>query len=112
MFYSVRTCRDVPSESGSRLHPTTPFSDSAHNSQFPQRQISRPPSPAPLPAVRLPRQCYLSHLCLCNRSPLFLPRCPPIAQPRLAVFHYPRPALRAPPHSFHEELSVHPNNQQ
>src|SRR6266478_9709068 len=69
MSYSAKTSPDVPTESGFHLLPTTRSSGSAHNLQFPLRQISPPLNPAPHPVARLPAQSSLSPPSPRNRSP-------------------------------------------
>src|SRR5712664_3289397 len=88
----------APTESNSRLRPTTPFSGSAHNSQSPLRQISLPPSPAPRPAARSPTLSSSSPLSPRNRSPSSPRQRPPTptSHPR---FRCPPPAQSALPHN-------------
>src|SRR5882762_9326100 len=101
MFCSSKTSPNAPIESNSHPHPTTPSSDSAHNSQCPPPQISPLPNPAPPQAVHSLKQSFLSHPSPRNCFPLSLhPRLPtqfPHSRPR-----YLPPAQSAPPHSLQE----------
>src|SRR5882724_6129680 len=94
----MKTSADAPSESSSRLHPTTPSSDSAHNSQSLPRQISPPPNPGLHPAAHSPAQSFPSHLSPCNHFPSF--HCPrPPSPPSHRRSRCPPPAQSAPPHN-------------
>src|SRR5712692_670719 len=98
MSCSPKTSPGAPSELNSRLLPTTPSSDSVHNSQCLPRQMFRQPNLVPRPAVRSLVRYFLSLVSLRSRSLSFLlPRPPtPPSHPRSRC---PPPAQLAPPHN-------------
>src|SRR5437879_6558595 len=89
---------NAPTESNSRLRPTRLSSGFVHNSQSLPPQISLPPNPAPLPAVRSPAQSFPSDTSPRNRPPPS-PRPRPPTPPSLPRSRCPPPAQSAPPHN-------------
>src|SRR5882762_8545604 len=99
MSCSAKTCRGAPIESHLDFLQTTPSSGSAHNSQCPRRQTSRPLSPALRLAVRSLAQSFPLRLRPCSPSPSFPRQRPPVPFLRQRFRCLP-PAPPAPPRSF------------